>query len=55
MCNNNNGDAFYCPGIVNKFYSGIDTNTIDLDLNQFLVHLEDGNLLVTPATIEEVS
>ena len=33
---------------------GIDTNTIDLDQNQFLVHLEHGDL-VTPATIEEVT
>ena len=53
--NNSNEDVFYCPNIVNKFYSGIDTNTIGLDQIQFLVHLEHGDLLVTPATIEKVT
>ena len=52
---NNNEDVFYYPGIVNKFYSGIDTNTIGLDQIQFLVHLEHGDLIVTPATIEKVT
>jgi len=52
---NSNVDAFYCPDLVKNFYLGIDTTTIDLDHNQFLVHLEHGDLLVTPATIEEVT
>jgi len=38
-----------------KFYLGIDTTTIDLNHNQFLVHLEHGDLLVIPTTIEEVT
>ena len=34
---------------------GINTSTIDLDQNQFLVHLDHGNFLVTPTTLEEVT
>ena len=41
---NSNEDVFYYPVIINKFYLGIDTNTIDLDQNKFLDHLEHGDL-----------
>jgi len=40
---------------VRKFYLGIDTDSINLDLNQFIVHLDHGDLLVTIETIEEIT
>ena len=47
-------DTFYCPDLVRKFYLAIDTDPINLDLNQFIVHLDRGDLLVTIETIQEV-
>jgi len=52
---NSDGDTFYCPDLVRKFYLGIDTDSIKLDLNQFIVHLYHGDLLVTIETIAEVT
>ena len=52
---NSDGDTFYCPNLVRKFYLGIDTDSINLDLNQIIVHLDYGDLLVTLETIEEVT
>ena len=48
-------DAFYCPELVKKFYLGIDVTIIDLHLNQFLVHFDHGDLLVTLDTIKAVT
>ena len=48
-------DAYYCPKLVKKFYLEIDAMIINLDLNQFLVHLDHGDLLVTLETIEEAT
>ena len=53
--NNTDLDAYYCPELVKKFYFGTDVTTINLDLNQFLVHLDHGDLLVTVETIREVT
>ena len=36
-----------CLDLVKKFYTGIDTTTINLEHNQFLVHLNHGDLLLT--------
>jgi len=52
---NTNVDVFYCPDLVRKFYTGIDTIFIDLNQNQFLVHLESRDLLVTIDRIQEVT
>jgi len=52
---NSDGATFYCPDLVRKFYLGINTDSINLDLNQFIVHLNHGDLLVTLETIEEVT
>jgi len=40
---------------VRKFYLGIDTDSINLDLNQFIVQLTHRDLLVTIETIQEVT
>ena len=47
-------DIFYCPDLVRKYYLGIDTDSINLDLNQFIVHLDHGDLLVTTETIQDI-
>ena len=46
-------DAYYCPDLVNKFYLGIYVATIDHD--DFVVHLDHGDLVVTRGTIEEAT
>jgi len=43
------------PDLVKKFHIEMDMNTIDLDHNQFLVHLDNGDLLVTIEKIEDVT
>ena len=48
-------NAYYCPELVKKFYLRIDVMTINLNLNQFLVYLDNGDLLVTLETIEEIT
>jgi len=52
---NTDVDVFYYPDLVKEFYNGIDTNNIDLDHNQFLVHLDNGDLLVIIKKIEEAT
>jgi len=52
---NSDGDTFYCPDLVRSFYLGIDTASINQALNQFTVHLDHGNLLLTIEAIEEVT
>ena len=42
------------PELVKKFYLRIDAMTINVDLNQFLIHLDHEDLLVTLETIEKV-
>jgi len=39
---NSDVDTFYCSDLVRKFYLRIDIDFINLDLNQFLVHLDHG-------------
>ena len=39
---NSEFDAYYCPEIVKKFYTCIDTATIDVDHHQFTVHFDTG-------------
>jgi len=48
-------DSFYCPELIKQFYTGIDASTIDLIFNQFVVHFNTGDLLVTLDTIAEVT
>ena len=48
-------NAYYCPELVKKFYLRIDATAINLDLNQFLIHLDHGDLLITLETIKEVT
>ena len=55
MYDNSDADIFYCPDLVRKFYLGIDTNSINLDLNQFIIHLNHKDQLVTIETIHEVT
>jgi len=52
---NSDVDTFYYPDLLRKFYLRIDIDFINLDLNQFFVHLDHGDLLVTIETIEEVT
>ena len=52
---NSDGDTFYCPDLVRSFYLGIDNASINQSLNQFTVHLDHGNLLLTIEAIEEVT
>jgi len=52
---NSEYDAYYCPALVTKFYTHLDASTIDLDLNQFRVHFDTGDLLVNIDTIEAVT
>jgi len=52
---NTDVDMFYCPDLVRKFYTDIDTTSVDLNRNQFLVHLDSGDLLVTIDRIHEVT
>jgi len=46
-------EAYYCPELVKKFYSYIDTTTRDLDNHQFTVHFETGDITVTIDMIED--
>ena len=48
-------DSFYCPELIKQFYTGIDASTIDQILNQFVVHFDTGDLLVTLDIIAEVT
>jgi len=41
--NNSEFDAYYCPELVKKFYTCINTATIDLDHHQFTVHFNTGD------------
>jgi len=52
---NSDVETFYCPDLVRKFYLGMDTNSINLDLNQFIIHLDHGDLLVTIETIQDIT
>ena len=52
---NSKYDAYYCPALVTKFYTHLDASTIDLDLNQFIIHFDTGDLLVNIDTIEAVT
>jgi len=52
---NTNLDLFYCLEPVKRFYMGMDASTIDLDLNQFVVHFDSGDLLVILDTKVEVT
>ena len=52
---NSDGDNFYCPNLVRKFYLGIDIDSINLDFNQFIIHLDHGDLVVTIETIKDVT
>ena len=50
---NSEYEAYYYPERVKKFYSCIDTITIDLDNNQFTVHFETGDIIVIVDMIED--
>jgi len=39
---NSDYDVFYCPELIKSFYMGIDTFTLDVDHNQFMVHFDSG-------------
>ena len=52
---NINLDLFYCPDLIKQFCTGIDASTIDLHLNQFVVHFDTRDLLVTIDTIAKVT
>ena len=52
---NSNVDIFYCQDLVRNFYLGIDTDSINLNLNQFIVHLDHRDLLVTIKTAQDVA
>ena len=52
---NTDFNSFYCPDLVKQFYTSIDASTINLDLNQFVVRFDTGDLLVTIDTIAEVT
>ena len=53
MYDNSEFDAYYCPELVKKFYTCIDTATIDLDHHQFIVHFDTGDIMVTVDMIED--
>jgi len=53
--NNTYIDVFYCPDLIKKFYTRVDMTTINLEHNQFLVHLDHDDLLVTSKAIEEAT
>jgi len=44
---NSEFEAYYFPEIVKRFYSCIDTTTIDLDNHQFTVHFDTRDITVT--------
>jgi len=46
-------DAYYYPGLVKKFYTCIDTATIDFDHHQFTVHFDTEDIMVTVDMIED--
>ena len=52
---NTDVDVFYFLDLVWKYYTGIDTDMIDLDQNKFLVHLVNRNFLITVERIQEVT
>ena len=49
---NSEFDAYYCPELVKKFYTCIDTVTIDFNHHQFTVHFDTGDIIVTVDMIE---
>ena len=55
MYDNEDDDAYYCPESVTQFYTQIDTNTIDHDLQIFIVHVETGDIIVNLNTLEMVT
>ena len=52
---NSESDAFYCPDLVKIFYICIDTQTIDHDYNQFIMHFDTGDFIISIDTIQEVT
>ena len=48
---NEDGVAYYCPKLVTQFFTQIDTNTIDLDQQTFIVHFETGDIIVNINTL----
>ena len=46
-------ETYYCPELVKRFYTCIDTTTIDLDNHQFTVHFDTGDINVTVDMIED--
>ena len=51
---NSESDAFYCPDLVKIFYTCIDTQTFDHDHNQFSMHFDTGDFIISIDTIQEV-
>ena len=39
-------DVFYCPDLIKKFYANIDPSSINLDLNQFIVYFDSGDMML---------
>jgi len=52
---NTDVDVFYCSDLARKFYTSIDTSSIDLDQNQFMINLESGDFLIIVKRIQEVT
>jgi len=50
---NSEFDAYYYPELVKKFYTCIDSVTIDLDHHQFTVHFDTGDIIVTIDMFED--
>jgi len=52
---NTETDAFYCPDLVNMFYTHIDHASIDSQTYQFTTHMPTGDLFITLPLIEEIT
>jgi len=48
-------DGFYHPDLVKKVYVNIDPSTINIDLNQFVVHFNSSNLIISIDLIHELT
>jgi len=52
---NEDGNAYYSPKLVTQFYTQIDTNTIDHDHHNFVVHFESRDIVVSINTLKIVT
>ena len=49
---NSDYESYYCPELVKLFYNSIDSESINFDTYQILVHIPTGNIIITLLLLE---